>query len=270
MKVTLLQMNSQNNKDANLRQAKSLFEAAVAADRPDLIVLPEMFPYHGGTLEGRRAAAETLPGGEAYRLMQTLAAQHRVHVHAGSVYEKDGDQYYNTTVAFDREGRERARYRKIHLFDVVTPDGTAYRESATVGRGQEIVTYDVDGMRVGCTICYDLRFAELYRALAERGAKIIMVPAAFTMMTGKDHWEVLLRARAIETQTYVCAPGQTGTYSDGNNTRACYGNSMVIDPWGHVIARAQDKVGFVSTRIDPAYLEDVRAKMPVHQHRVLS
>jgi nitrilase len=274
MRVSLLQMNSQNDPGKNLAQAEALASRAVAEDRPDLILLPEYWSFLGDTPARKREHAETLPapgqpGGPAYELMRRIAREQRIFVHGGSICEKEGPQLYNTTVVFDRTGAEIARYRKIHLFDVVTPDGKAYRESSTVGRGSAIVTYQADGLTVGVTICYDIRFGELYRELARQGAQLIMIPAAFTLMTGKDHWEVLVRARAVETQTYVLACGQTGTYPGPDGPRACYGHSMVVDPWGHVIARASDGVGWVTARIDPAYLAQVRAAIPVHQHRVL-
>ncbi|MBI3512767.1 MAG: carbon-nitrogen hydrolase family protein [Proteobacteria bacterium] len=273
-------MNTQENKSANLAQAEQLIDRAVAEDRPDLVLLPEMFTMLSENLEAKRAVAETLPApdgttnavpGEAYALLQNLAARHRVHVHGGSLLERakneGGDKFFNTSVAFDRDGREVARYRKIHLFDVVTPDGKVYAESANVGRGSEIVTYQLEGHTVGCSICYDVRFPELYQALAKQGAEIIVVPSAFTLQTGKDHWEPLLRARAIETETYVLAAAQCGSYANGNRTH--YGHSLVADPWGHVIARAQDKVGFVTTRLDFTLLRDVRQRIPVHEHKVL-
>ena len=170
-------------------------------------------------------------------------------------------------MVFDRDGRELARYRKLHLFDITTPDGKEYRESATFARGARVVTFDALGTRFGLSICYDLRFAELYLELAKAGAKVILVPAAFTLQTGKDHWEVLLRARAIETQTYVLAPAQWGRYANGG--RANYGHSLIADPWGHVIAKAQDKVGYIAARLDLEEVERVRARMPCAQHRVL-
>ena len=138
-----------------------------------------------------------------------------------------------------------------------------------MSRGADIVSYDEDGIRIGCTICYDIRFAELYRALADTGAAVITIPSAFTMETGKDHWEVLCRARAIETQTYVLAPNQVGRHPEGNEMRACFGHSMVVDPWGHVLARAQDKPGFISARLDFPYMESLRQGLPVHEHHVL-
>ena len=267
MKVSLIQMNSQENKAANLAQARRLIEEAVAADHPDLVLLPEMFTHLSENREAKKAAAETLPGGEAWTLLRDLAKKHRIIVHGGSLLEAEGDKLYNTTCVFDRDGTEMARYRKIHLFDVVTPDGKEYRESATFARGSEVVTYPVEGRTIGASICYDVRFPELYQALAKKGAEIIMVPAAFTLQTGKDHWEVLLRARAIETETYILAAAQCGTYANGNRTT--YGHSLVVNPWGHVIARAYDKPGFVTARLDFGYQKEVRQMIPVQQHKQL-
>ena len=174
---------------------------------------------------------------------------------------------YNTHVLLDADGTTAGAYRKIHLFDVTTPDGASYKESATVKAGDLIATYDCEGVTVGCAICYDLRFPGLFQALAERGAEVIALPAAFTMQTGKDHWEVLLRARAIETETYVCASAQTGTFSVGNETRATYGHSLVADPWGLVVAKASDGVGIVSTRLDMEQVRRARRLIPVAQHK---
>ncbi len=269
MKISVIQMNSQANKAENIAQALRLIADAVKEDRPDIVVLPEMFTHLGGSLEQRRAAAEEIPGGEAYRALQDAARRHKIVVHGGSFYERAPDGYFNTTVAFGPDGKELARYRKIHLFDVTTPDGREYKESATVGRGDRLVTYKVGDVTVGCSICYDLRFGELYRGLAEKGAQVIMLPAAFTLQTGKDHWEPLIRARAIETETFFCASAQVGPHTQGNDTRYTWGHSMIVDPWGHVVAQASDGQGYATARIDLDYLDDVRQKIPVHQHRVL-
>ena len=272
MKTTLIQNNAGTDRSKNLRDVQALIDRAVDVDRPDLVVLPEYFEFYGGPAAGRVAAAESLPGGAAYGAMQSLAKTHRIWVHAGSMIERiPGDtRAYNTTVVFNRDGREVARYRKIHLFDVVAPDGHQYRESATVKPGDAIVLYDLEGLTVGCTICYDLRFSELFVALSRGGADVIVVPAAFTLLTGKDHWEVLLRARAIETQTYVLAAGQCGSYDAGGTTRQTYGHSLVCDPWGHVIARASDGVGFVTARLEPSEIARVRALIPMSEHRTLA
>ena len=266
MKVSLIQMNSQGDKAANLASAKTLIEQAVATDGPDMVVLPEYFTHLESNIPARQASAETLPEGETYVMLSGLAARHGIYVHGGSLVERDGDDIYNTTVAFGRKGEELARYRKMHRYEVITPDGVQHMESASVGRGDEIVTYDIEGnVRVGCSICYDVRFPELYQVLFGKGAKIIMVPAAFMLLTGKDHWEVLLKARAIETTSYVVAAAQFGSFTTGN----CYGHSLVVDPWGHVIAKARDEVGFVTATLDFDYLDSVRAKIPLASHKLI-
>ncbi len=267
MKVALIQTSSQDDKAANLAAVEALIDQAVAEERPELVALPEVWVHQGLSAEGKQAAAETLPDGEAYQRLQRLARRHRIVLHGGSLIERAGERLFNTTVVFDPDGRELARYRKLHRFDITTPDGREFRESATFGRGEEVVTCDVPGARIGCTICYDLRFPELFRRLADAGADLMLVPAAFTLQTGKDHWEVLLRARAIETQCFVLAPAQWGPYADGR--RACYGHSLVVDPWGHVLARAPDRVGYVAARLDLAEIGRVRGRMPIAAHRVL-
>jgi predicted amidohydrolase len=272
MKISVIQMNSGHDKAKNLAEAARLARAAIADDRPDMIAFPEMWPCLSGGTEIKRAAAENLDAprdGGAYALLQGLARAHGIFVHGGSIPEAGGNRVYNTTVAFGRDGAERARYRKIHLFDVVTPDGREYRESATMGRGDAVVTYRAENVTVGCAICYDLRFPELFRALEKAGADVIMLPSAFTLQTGKDHWETLCRARAIETQTYFVAPAQWGAHEENGKPRQCYGHSLVADPWGHVVARARDGVGHVTARIDQDYLRQVRENMPTREHHVM-
>jgi nitrilase len=260
-------MNTQEDKAANLRAAESLINEAAAAERPDLVVLPEYYACLHGNPTDQQASGEEFPDGESYRLMSKLAARHELTIHAGSVVEKSGNRFYNTTVVFGPSGEELARYRKIHLFDVVVPGGLRYGESETVARGEEVVTYKVGDVTVGCSICYDLRFPELFRKLRDRGAEVIALPAAFTLQTGKDHWEVLSRARAIETQTFFLATAQIGTHAGGK--KACWGHTMAIDPWGHVVAQASDKVGYIAARIDRSYLEQVRHNIPVADHHVI-
>ncbi|MBV8104492.1 MAG: carbon-nitrogen hydrolase family protein [Hyphomicrobiales bacterium] len=270
MKVSIIQMNSISDKGANIASAEALIERAVAEEGPDWVLLPEHFDWAGGFKADKLRNAETFPGGPAYTMARGQAVKHRIFVHAGSIMEKiEGeDRIHNTSVIFNREGEEIARYRKIHLFDITTPDGASYKESATVKPGNQVVTYDCEGVTVGCSICYDLRFPDLFQALAEKGAEIIALPAAFTMQTGKDHWEVLLRARAIETETYVCASAQTGSFTVGNEQRQTYGHSLVADPWGHVVAKASDGPGVVSARLDPARVKRVRDLIPVADHKV--
>jgi deaminated glutathione amidase len=269
MKLSLIQMNSISDKAANIASATCLVERAVADEGPDWICLPECFDFLGADRRAKWAAAESFPGGAAYSAMQQLAAKHRVFIHAGSILEKpgSGERIHNTTVVFDRNGTEIARYRKIHMFDITAPDGTKYHESDAFAPGSAVVTYGCEHIIVGCAICYDLRFPALFQALSAKGAQMIALPAAFTMQTGKDHWEVLCRARAIETQTYFCAAAQTGTHAEGREIRHTYGHSLVADPWGHVIAKASDGVGIVSARIELERVKKVRAQIPVAQHK---
>ncbi|MFN3936146.1 MAG: carbon-nitrogen hydrolase family protein [Gemmobacter sp.] len=266
MKVALIQMNSQSDKAANIAEAERLV-AEAAGDGAELAVLPEYWAFLGEGPDAMHGSGEVLGEGPAYQAMQDMARRHGITLHGGSIVEKSGNQHYNTTVVFGPDGSEKARYRKIHLFDVDVPGGLSYRESETITGGDQVVTYEVGDTTVGCAICYDIRFPELFRALRDRGAEVIVLPAAFTLMTGKDHWEILARARAIETQTHFVAVGQFGTHAGGK--KACYGHSMVVDPWGHVVAQVGDHTGFAVARIDAAYTERVRAAIPVHRHHVL-
>jgi nitrilase len=278
MRVSVIQMNAGHDKAANIAQATRLLDGAIEADRPSIVALPEMWTCLGGDRATKFAAAEELPpvgsnepGGAAYEFLRTVARDRRIHVHGGSLAERAGDRLFNTTVVFSPQGSELARYRKVHLFDIATPDGTGYRESATFGSGDQVVTYEADGVKVGCAICYDVRFPELFLALRRAGAELIFLPAAFTVPTGRDHWEVLIRARAIETQCWLAAPATWGDHTDaGGGKRATYGHSLVCDPWGHVVAKVSDGIGWTTARIDPALTAKVRRDMPVLDHRKLA
>ena len=270
MKICLIQMNSTSDKAANLAQARLLIEKAIEAERPDWIGLPEVFDCLGGSRADKYAAAESFPDGPAYTLCRELAARHGVYLHAGSILEKtpDDERLSNTSVVFDRSGAEIARYRKINMFDVTTPDGATYRESSAFKPGECIATYQCEGITFGCAICYDLRFPALFQALVAQGAQVLVLPSAFTLQTGKDHWEVLCRARAIETQCYLLAPAQTGAHEVSGEMRLTYGHSLVCDPWGHKIAMASDGPGFVAARLDAGRVAQVRAAIPVAAHKV--
>jgi deaminated glutathione amidase len=278
MRVSVVQMSPGHEKAANIAQAARLIEAAAASDRPDMLGLPEIWTCLGGDRAAKFDQAEQLPpagsnepGGPAYEFLRGVAREQRIHVHGGSIGEKAGEKLFNTTVVFRPDGREIARYRKIHLFDITAPDGTGYRESATFGAGEEVVTCEVDGVKVGLAICYDLRFSELFLALRRAGAELIFLPAAFTRETGKDHWEVLLRARAIETQCWFAAPACHGKHLDaGGEPRWTYGHSLLCDPWGHIVAKASDGIGWATARIDHKVTERVRRDMPVLAHRKLA
>lgn len=267
MKVALIQMNSQENKAANLTQAKQLVERAVAEERPDLVVLPELFTMLSESVDAKRSAAEDLPGGEAYEMLRNLAATHRIILHGGSFLERAGDKFYNTTVVFDRAGKELARYRKIHLFDVDIPGGATLRESDATAAGDELVVVSIHGAPVGLSICYDVRFPELYRSLVkDRGAEILLVPAAFTAHTGAAHWHLLLRARAVEDQAWVVAAAQWGQHSE---KRASYGHTLISDPWGTLVGERAEGDGVVVATLDSATVEKRRSQLPSLRHAVL-
>ncbi len=262
MRVALVQMNSQDDKAANLERAEGLV-AQAAAWGPDLVVLPELWTYLGPR-KRHVEVAEPIPG-ETSEFLGRLASRYRFWLVGGSYLEAaDGaERFYNTSVALSPDGEIVARYRKLHLFDVEV-DGKRYEESATIAPGAETVVTRLGRASVGLTICYDLRFPELYRRLAAQGARLVTVPAAFTMETGKDHWEVLLRARAIENQVYVLAAAQCGLHPP---TNACYGNAMVVDPWGVVLARAGYREGVVIADVDFGEQERVRQSLPALQNR---
>ena len=258
LNVAIIQMNSQDDKSANIATALDLIDRAAAAGAR-LVALPEVWPYLGAE-DGSRDQAETIPGLITEQLADR-ARRHGIYIHGGSIYEtRPGDPgMYNTAVVIDPAGEIIARYSKIHMFDVVLDGAAEYRESATVTPGDEIAITEIDGIPVGLTICYDLRFPELFRILALKGAQAIILPAAFTLMTGKDHWETLIRARAIENALYMIAPAQWGTYQPG---KWCYGRSMVVDPWGTVVTTATDGVGIAHATVDPSRIAAVRRQIP--------
>jgi nitrilase len=260
-------MNSVSDKAANIGQAQSLIERAVDLEGPDWICLPEHWNWAGGSTADKVKAADAIPGGPAYEAAQTLAAKHRVWLHAGSLLERAEvpHKVHNTTVVFDRSGREVARYRKIHLFDVELP-GVSLTESRGVAPGKEVVVADTSLGKLGLSVCYDVRFPELYRALGELGAQILLVPSAFTVPTGRDHWEVLLRARAIENQCFVIAAAQVGRHG---RTRETWGHSLIADPWGRVLVQASDGEGVAFAELDAGELERVRQRLPALRHRRL-
>src|SRR3990170_1201577 len=264
VRVALCQMQSGEDVEENVRVAEELLDGA-ADGGADLAALPEVFTYHGGA-RGRREAAEPIPGPTTERL-EGRAGRHRMWILGGTLHERDGDAVHNTSVLIDRDGELVARYRKIHLFDADIPGQPPLRESAIWTAGDEIVSVETELGRAGLTICYDLRFPELYRALAATGAKLLFVPSAFTHETGKDHWDVLLRARAIESQAFVIAPAQWGPWGPPDGNRRCYGNSLVADPWGRVVARAKEGVGVTFAELDLGEVRRVRDALPALRHR---
>jgi deaminated glutathione amidase len=262
MRVAACQLNSRADRAANFAAARALLKQA-AAQGADLAVLPEYVDYLG---PARSAPAAEPVDGEFGQFFAAAARDLGIWVLAGSYRESGpGDgRSFNTSLLFDRSGRLVTSYRKVHLYDVEIPGRVSFQESATVAGGNHSVVVDVEGVGVGLSICYDLRFPELYRSLAIDGARVILVPAAFMAYTGRDHWEVLLRARAIEDQCFVVAAAQIG---DHEPERTCYGRSMIIDPWGTVIAQAPDIACVVVAELDLARLHTIRAELPSLRNR---
>jgi predicted amidohydrolase len=258
MRAAAVQLNANNDRDRNLEVA-ARFVRAAALDGAELVALPEKWDLLGSAAE-IEAGAEPLDGGAAIAAARSWARELGIHLLAGSVGERVAgeDRVFNTSVLIDPAGDPVAVYRKIHMFDVDV-NGVEYRESERQQPGDEIVTAPLDGLELGMSICYDLRFPELYRILAVRGADLITVPAAFTLATGRDHWEVLLRARAIENQVFVLAPNQIG---DAPPQYRSNGRSMIVDPWGVVLAQAPDRECFVAAELDLDRQREVRENLP--------
>jgi predicted amidohydrolase len=258
IRVACVQMTSRGDKAANLERAEALV-ARAASTGADIVVLPEKWNLIGSA-DDFRAAAEPLAGGESVEAMAGWARMLGVTLVGGSITERrDGRQKLsNTCCVFDASGELVAVYRKIHLFDVEV-GGRVYRESEAEEPGDEPVVAHAEDWPIGLSVCYDVRFPELYRILALDGAELVTVPAHFTTPTGRDHWHVLLRARAIENQLYVAAAGQVGETLPG---KPAYGRSLIVDPWGTVLAQAPDEETVIVAELDRARLREIRAKLP--------
>jgi predicted amidohydrolase len=257
IRVACVQMTSRGDKAANLEQAERLV-ARAAATGADVVVLPEKWNLIGEA-DDYRAGAESLEAGESFAAMSSWARSHGVTLVGGSVTEhREGrERCSNTSCVYDPDGELVAVYRKIHLFDVEV-GGVVYRESESEEPGTEPVVAASE-WPIGLTVCYDVRFPELYRILALEGAELVTVPAHFTTPTGRDHWHVLLRARAIENQYYVAAAAQWGETLPG---KPAYGRSLIVDPWGTVLAQAPDEPTVIVAECDRARLSEIRTKLP--------
>jgi deaminated glutathione amidase len=263
LRVAAVQLNSTADAAANLAVADRLTRAA-AADGATVIVLPEKWTAMGSD-EQLRAAAQTLDG-PAMQWARATARELGIELVAGSIVElvPEREKLANTCVHVGPDGELKAVYRKLHMFDVEVA-GRSYRESDLEDPGEEIVLSETaDGLQLGLSICYDLRFPELYRILAVRGARAFPLPAAFTLATTRDHWEVLIRARAIENQAFVIAANQIGAHPGGNRSG---GRSMIVDPWGIVLAQAPDGEGHIAAELDLQRLAEIRAQLPALANR---
>jgi predicted amidohydrolase len=262
-----VQLTSTSNEEANWESSRALIERA-AGQGAQFVATPENTNYLGPHEEKVRRA-EPLTGPTVARFAD-LARGLGIHLLLGSFNEKSDEaaRCYNTSVLFSPEGEILGTYRKIHLFDVDVPGGVRFAESATCKPGEATAVVDTPLARFGLTICYDLRFPELYRRLADEGADVLLIPSAFTLATGKDHWEPLLRARAIENQCYVIAPAQHGKHDDGGLANT-WGHAMIVDPWGIPVATASDGPGLALAEIDLNRSVKVREAIPVRRHRRL-
>jgi deaminated glutathione amidase len=261
LSVALVQLDATDDVDANIERAVALADEAATGSR--LVALPEYLQFRGPDA-GYRASARSIPGSHT-EPFAAVARRRGVWILVGSLAEASDDPMrpYNTSTLIGPDGEIVAAYRKLHLFDVSVDDGPSDLESARVSPGGHVVTAQVEGATLGLSICYDLRFPELYRALALAGAEILTVPSNFTERTGRDHWEVLLRARAIENGAYVLAPSQIG----GPRGSPAYGRSMIVDPWGTIVAQAPDSVGIIRADLDLDRVASVRRQIPALANR---
>ncbi|MBF0400870.1 MAG: carbon-nitrogen hydrolase family protein [Magnetococcales bacterium] len=266
LRAAVIQLCSTPDRDENMRTAEGWMRAAVAQGA-GLLLLPENFSFMGRTEAEKICHREDPEEGPSLAFLRSFAQQHRVWIVGGSIPLRvaDSDKMTNSCFVVDDLGQVQGRYDKIHLFDANLGGETPYRESDAVVAGQRAVVVESPFGRIGLTICYDLRFPELFRALAAQGATLLTVPAAFTQTTGQDHWEILLRARAIENFSYVLAAGQGGTHPNGRRT---FGHSMIVEPWGALVAQCPEGPGFVVAEIDPQRVERSRQRIPSLNHRV--
>jgi predicted amidohydrolase len=269
VKVAALQMTSGPDVAGNLAQAGALIEAAAAAGAR-LVALPENFSFMGLKDADKRAVAESPGSGPVQDFLGATAARLKVWIVGGTTPLRAGadGRVAAASLVFDADGRQVARYDKIHLFDVDIPGrAESYRESAHVAPGSRLAVIDTPAGRLGLSVCYDVRFPELYRQLSAAGAQLLVVPSAFTSPTGRAHWETLLRARAIENLCYVIAPAQSGFHPSGRET---YGDSMIVDYWGRVLGRVPRGTGYALAEVDIARQSQVRESFPALGHRVFS
>lgn len=263
MRVAVVQLDTKNNKQDNLNKASGFISEA-ANQGAELVSLPEFFNFMGEETP-EKDFIEQIPEGETTQLLASLAKKHGIYIHSGSFREKHTDEKsFNTTIVIDPKGEVIEKYRKIHLFDSEIEGMPVYKESDSIQSGDEPKLVDLPFGKAGLSICYDLRFPELYRNYALNGAKILFIPAAFTSYTGMLHWEVLLRARAIENQCYVIAGNQFGSHAPGKSR---FGNSMIIDPWGTVIARASEGEGIIMAELKNELVEQARTNIQCFNHR---
>lgn len=265
VQAAAIQLNANSTREQNVAKAVQMVAEAAAAGAK-LIVLPELFNGYGDLAQVMQEA-ETIPGPTSERLRQ-CAMQHRVWLVAGSICEKSDDSQrgFNTCLFFAPDGSLLATYRKLHLFEANVPGNASVCESDHMRRGDDVVSIDTELAKFGLAICYDLRFPELFRQLSGRGMEVLLFPSAFTYATGKDHWHILLRARAIENQCFVVAANQCGQHTEKLKS---YGHSLILDPWGRILAEAGEEETIIYARLDGIRLKSVREVLPALKNRRL-
>lgn len=260
--VAVCQLTVSEDKESNISKAREMIRQA-AGQGARLVVLPEMFncPYQAPKFP---VYAETYPAGPTFKMLAAAAAEEKVYLVGGSVPERDGERVYNASFIFGPDGNLLARHRKVHLFDVSLPGGITVKESSTLGAGEQVTVVNTGLCPVGVAICYDIRFPELMRLMALRGAKIIVIPAAFNMTTGPAHWDLVFRTRAVDNQIFVVAASPARDVKAGY---VAYGHSMIIDPWGDMVARADEKEQVLLGEVSLERLDRVRRELPLLEHR---
>ncbi len=261
LKIGLIQMKVENNKKDNLTKAAQLIKK-IAIEKPDIVILPEMFscPYISSNFP---LYAEE-EGDYSFNFLSDLAKTNKIYLVAGSIAEKDSDKIYNTSYIFDRKGQMIGKHRKVHLFDIDIKNKQRFKESDTLSAGNEVTVFDTEFCKIGLCICYDFRFPELARLMVNNGAKAIIVPASFNMITGPAHWHTMFRSRAIDNQVFTigCSPAR-----DYNSSYVSYGHSLIVSPFGEVLTELKDDESLTTYSIDLNYVDQVREELPLLNHR---
>ena len=261
-KIAVCQMSVVDNKEENLTKAEEMLRRAAKDFQADILVLPEMFncPYSNDFFP---AYAEVFPGDSTNRL-SSLAKELKVYIIGGSIPEREGEKIYNTSFIFDTEGKLLAKHRKMHLFDIDVEGGITFKESDTLGAGDQVTVVDTPFCKLGIAICYDMRFPELMRLMVEKGAEVIIIPAAFNMTTGPAHWDSLIKIRALDNQVYFVAASPARNPEAAYNA---YGHSTIINPWGDIVARAGEGEVIIYGELDLDYVTKIRNQLPLLKHR---
>lgn len=261
LKIGLIQMQVENNKNKNLMKTSQLVNK-ISSKNPDIVILPEMFscPYNSDSFP---IYAEE-ENDYSFNYLSNIAKTNNIYLVSGSIPEKDADKIYNTSYVFNREGKKIAKHRKIHLFDIDIKNKQKFKESDTLSAGNEVSVFDTEFGKIGLCICYDFRFPELARLMVNKGAKMIIVPASFNMTTGPAHWDIMFKSRAIDNQVYTigCSPAR-----DYNSSYISYGNSLIVSPYGEILCKLDEKESFITYDIDLDYVDEIREELPLLHHR---